>query len=38
MKVSEKRGALKQGWGGGGGGGNDFVTPLDKLPEYSSPL
>lgn len=34
MKVSEKRGALKQGWGGG----NDFVTPLDKLPEYSSPL
>lgn len=36
MKVSEKRGALKQG--GGGGGGNDFVTPLDKLPEYSSPL
>ena len=33
MKVSEKRGALKQG-----GGGNDFVTPLDKLPEYSSPL
>lgn len=37
MKVSEKRGALKQGWGGGGGG-NDFVTPLDKLPEYSSPL
>ena len=37
MKVSEKRGALKQG-GGGGGGGNDFVTPLDKIPEYSSPL
>ena len=36
MKVSEKRGALKQG--GGGGGGNDFFTPLDKLPEYSSPL
>lgn len=36
MKVSEKRGALKQG--GEGGGGNDFVTPLDKLPEYSSPL
>ena len=35
MKVSEKRGALKQG---GGGGGNDFVTPLDKLPEYFSPL
>ena len=32
MKVSEKRGALKQG-GGGGGGGNDFVTPHDKLPE-----
>ena len=36
MKVSEKRGALKQG--GGEGGVNDFVTPLDKLPEYSSPL
>ena len=34
MKVSEKRGAVKQG----GGGVNDFVTPLDKLPEYSSPL
>ena len=37
MKVSEKRGALKQG-GGGRGGGNDFVSPPDKLPEYSSPL